>query len=79
MADLSPEQVRRVQHFAEPLAELAEHQEDRWKVETTDGRISLTMTSPTPHRGLNLVRLHGLWAVNAEKPRTRYLVRGFPQ
>ncbi|MER5811618.1 hypothetical protein ABT143_26105 [Streptomyces sp. NPDC002033] len=43
--------------FAEQLAELAEHQEDRWKVQTTDGQISLTMLSPAAPHGLNVVRL----------------------
>ncbi|MFD8796496.1 hypothetical protein [Streptomyces vinaceus] len=39
MADFTPEQMRRMHAFAEQLAELAEHQEDRWKVQTTDGQI----------------------------------------
>ncbi|MDK9498730.1 Uma2 family endonuclease [Streptomyces katrae] len=57
MADLTPEQMRRLHDFAEQLSELAEHQEDRWKVQTTHGQIFLTMMSPTaPHR-LNVVRL----------------------
>ncbi|MFF7078190.1 hypothetical protein ACFZBM_24230 [Streptomyces lavendulae] len=34
MADLTPEQMRRMHDFAEQLAELAEHQEDQWKVQT---------------------------------------------
>lgn len=29
MADLTPEQIRRMHDFAEQLAELAEHQEDQ--------------------------------------------------
>ncbi|MFF8600867.1 hypothetical protein ACF065_15695 [Streptomyces sp. NPDC015232] len=57
MADLSPEQMRRLHEFAEQLAELAEHQEDQWKVQTTDGQIFLTMLSPTAPHGLNVVRL----------------------
>ncbi|MFD9575463.1 Uma2 family endonuclease [Streptomyces sp. NPDC059982] len=57
MADLTPEQLRRMHDFAEQLAELAEHQEDRWKVQTTDGQISLTMLSPAAPHGLNVVRL----------------------
>ncbi|MFE2480990.1 Uma2 family endonuclease [Streptomyces sp. NPDC059389] len=57
MADLTPEQIRRMHDFAEQLAELAEHQEDRWKVQTTDGRIFPTMMSPTAPRGLDVVRL----------------------
>ncbi|MFI1451349.1 Uma2 family endonuclease [Streptomyces virginiae] len=57
MADFTPEQVRRMHDFAEQLAELAEHQEDRWKVQTTDGQILLTMMSPTAPHGLNVVRL----------------------
>ncbi|MFJ6796400.1 hypothetical protein [Streptomyces sp. NPDC091268] len=56
MSDLTPEQTRRLHDFAEQLAELAEHQEDRWMVQTTDGQIVLTMMSPTAH-GLNVVRL----------------------
>ncbi|GHB42180.1 hypothetical protein GCM10010347_09910 [Streptomyces cirratus] len=43
--------------FAEQLAELAEHQEDPWKLQTTDGQIFLTMMSPTAPHGLNVVRL----------------------
>ncbi|MFJ3980250.1 hypothetical protein [Streptomyces sp. NPDC090021] len=57
MADFTPEQRRRMHDFAEQLAELAEHQEDRWKVQTTDGQIFLTMVSPTAPHGLNVVRL----------------------
>ncbi|MFB7984086.1 Uma2 family endonuclease [Streptomyces vinaceus] len=57
MADFTPEQMRRVHAFAEQLAELAEHQEDRWKVQTTDGQIFLTLLSPTAPHGLNVVRL----------------------
>jgi Uma2 family endonuclease len=49
--------MRRLHDFAEQLAELAEHQEDRWKVQTTDGQIFLTMMSPTAPHGLNVVRL----------------------
>ncbi|MER8092366.1 Uma2 family endonuclease [Streptomyces goshikiensis] len=57
MADLTSEQMRRMHDFAEQLAELAGHQEDRWKVQTTDGQILLTMTSPTAPHGLNVMRL----------------------
>ncbi|AXE22385.1 Uma2 family endonuclease [Streptomyces globosus] len=57
MADLTPEQMRRLHDFAEELAALAEHQEDQWKVQTTDGQIFLTMMSPTAPHGLNVVRL----------------------
>ncbi|MFD3472696.1 Uma2 family endonuclease [Streptomyces sp. NPDC058682] len=57
MADFTPEQVRRMHDFAEQLAELAEHQEDQWKVQTTDGQIFLTMMSPTAPHGLNVMRL----------------------
>ncbi|MFJ7269882.1 Uma2 family endonuclease [Streptomyces sp. NPDC099050] len=57
MADLTPEQMRRMHDFAEQLAELAEHQEDQWKVQTTDGQISLTMMTPTAPHGLNVGRL----------------------
>ncbi|MFF4370511.1 Uma2 family endonuclease [Streptomyces sp. NPDC001594] len=57
MADFTPEQLRRMHDFAEQLAELAEHQEDRWKVQTTDGQIFLTMMSPTAPHGLNVMRL----------------------
>ncbi|MFD6940042.1 Uma2 family endonuclease [Streptomyces goshikiensis] len=57
MADFTPEQVRRMHDFAEQLAELAEHHEDQWKVQTTDGQIFLTMMSPTAPHGLNVMRL----------------------
>ncbi|MHC6626930.1 Uma2 family endonuclease [Streptomyces globosus] len=57
MADFTPEQVRRLHDFAERLAALADQQEDRWKVETAEGRICLTMVEPTAPRGLNVVRL----------------------
>ncbi|MFB6563731.1 MULTISPECIES: Uma2 family endonuclease [unclassified Streptomyces] len=57
MADFPPEQVRRMHDFAEQVAELAEHQEDQWKVQTTDGQIVLTMMSPTAPHGLNVMRL----------------------
>ncbi|MFF3727188.1 hypothetical protein ACFYYM_33025 [Streptomyces erythrochromogenes] len=53
MPDLTPEQMRRMHDFAEQLAELAEHQEDQWKVQTTDGQIFLTLMSPTAPHGLN--------------------------
>lgn len=43
--------------FAEKLAELAEHHEDQWKVQATDGQIFLTMMSPTAAHGLNVMRL----------------------
>lgn len=57
MGDLTAEQMRRMHDFAEHLAELAEHQEDQWKVQTTDGQIFLTMMSPTAPHGLNVMRL----------------------
>ncbi|MFD3557405.1 Uma2 family endonuclease [Streptomyces goshikiensis] len=57
MADFTPEQMRRMHDFAEQLAELAEHHEDQWKVQTTDGQIFLTMMSPTAPHGLNVMRL----------------------
>ncbi|MEU6868321.1 Uma2 family endonuclease [Streptomyces sp. NPDC046876] len=57
MADLTPDQRRRLYAFAQQLAELADHQEDRWKVQSTEGRILLTMTNPTAVDGLNAVRL----------------------
>ncbi|MER7468515.1 Uma2 family endonuclease [Streptomyces sp. NPDC097981] len=57
MADFTPEQMRRMHDFAEQLAELAEHHEDHWKVQTTDGQIFLTMMSPTAPHGLNVMRL----------------------
>ncbi|MEU8438725.1 hypothetical protein AB0F18_38760 [Streptomyces sp. NPDC029216] len=52
MADFTPEQMRRMHDFAEQLAELAEHHEDQWKVQTTDGQIFLTMMNPTAPHGL---------------------------
>ncbi|ROQ97715.1 Uma2 family endonuclease [Streptomyces sp. 2132.2] len=57
MADFTPEQMRRLHDFAEQLSELAELQEDQWKVQTTEGQIFLTMMSPTAPHGLNVVRL----------------------
>lgn len=57
MADFTAEQMRRMHDFAEYIAELAEHQEDQWKVQTTDGQIFLTMVSPTAPHGLNVMRL----------------------
>ncbi|MEU6894341.1 hypothetical protein ABZ934_21540, partial [Streptomyces sp. NPDC046557] len=57
MADFTHEQMRRMRAFAEQLAELAEQQHDRWKVQTTDDRIVLTMMSRTAPDGLNLVGL----------------------
>lgn len=57
MADITPEQMRRMHAFAEQLTELAEHQEDQWKVQTTDGQIVLPMTTPTAPHGLNVARL----------------------
>ncbi|MFJ4774733.1 Uma2 family endonuclease [Streptomyces sp. NPDC088762] len=57
MPDFTPEQMRRLHDFAEELAELAEHHEDQWKVQTTDGQIFLTMTTPTVPHGLNVMRL----------------------
>ncbi|WCD86767.1 hypothetical protein KPP03845_103126 [Streptomyces xanthophaeus] len=57
MADFTPEQMRRMHDFAEQLSELAEHQEDQWKVQTTDGQIFLTMRSPTAPHGLTVMRL----------------------
>lgn len=57
MGDLTAEQMRRMHDFAEHLAELAEHHEDQWKVQTTDGQIFLTMMSPTAPHGLNVMRL----------------------
>ncbi|WP_327300712.1 hypothetical protein [Streptomyces goshikiensis] len=40
MADLTPEQMRRMHDFAEQLAELASYQEDRWKVMAPTARSS---------------------------------------
>ncbi|MGN5389517.1 Uma2 family endonuclease [Streptomyces sp. JL7001] len=57
MPDLTTEQIRRMHHFAARLSELAEDQEDRWKVETTHGQIVLTLMSPTAPQGLNVMRL----------------------
>ncbi|MGW6861828.1 Uma2 family endonuclease [Streptomyces xanthophaeus] len=57
MADFTPEQMRRMHDFAEQLSELAEHQEDQWKVQTTDGQIFLTMRNPTAPHGLTVMRL----------------------
>ncbi|MEU9039541.1 Uma2 family endonuclease [Streptomyces sp. NPDC048352] len=57
MADLTPEQMHRLHAFAEQLSELAEHHEDQWKVQTTDGQIFLTMMNPTAPHGLNVVRV----------------------
>ncbi|MFD8415848.1 hypothetical protein ACFV2Q_29530 [Streptomyces sp. NPDC059650] len=37
MGGLTPEQMRRLHDFAEQLAELAEHQEDQWKVQIPQG------------------------------------------
>ncbi|MFE3994931.1 Uma2 family endonuclease [Streptomyces goshikiensis] len=71
MADLTPEQMRRMHDFAEQLAELAGHQEDRWKVQTTDGQIFLTMTSPTAPHGLNVMRLRR--QIEAQTPETLVL------
>ncbi|MGT2528695.1 hypothetical protein ACU4GG_17335 [Streptomyces nojiriensis] len=51
MADFTPEQMRRLHDFAEQLAELAEHHEDQWRVQTTEGQIFLTMMSPTAPTG----------------------------
>ncbi|MFI8106184.1 hypothetical protein [Streptomyces sp. NPDC086023] len=47
MADLTPDDRRRLHHFAEQIAELAEHHEGRWKVQTSDGRILVAMMIPT--------------------------------
>ncbi|WP_158754743.1 Uma2 family endonuclease [Streptomyces sp. NRRL F-2580] len=80
MADLTPEQMRRMHDFAEQLAELAEHQEDPWKVQTTDGQIFLTMMSPTAPHGLNVVRLRR--QVEAQTPEVmalNYTNMGDPQ
>lgn len=55
--DLTPEQMRRMHDFAEQLSEMAEHQKDQWKVQTTDGQIFLTMVSPTAPHGVNVLRL----------------------
>ncbi|MER6318267.1 Uma2 family endonuclease [Streptomyces sp. NPDC001581] len=57
MAELTPEQMRRMHDVAEQLAELAEHQQDQWKVQTTDGQIVLTMMSRTAPHGLTVFRL----------------------
>ncbi|MFJ9596620.1 Uma2 family endonuclease [Streptomyces virginiae] len=57
MPDLTTEQILRMHHFAARLSELAEDQEDRWKVETTHGQIVLTLMSPTAPHGLNVMRL----------------------
>ncbi|MFD8581218.1 hypothetical protein ACFV1H_38475 [Streptomyces virginiae] len=57
MPDLTTEQIRRMHQFAACLSELAEDQEDRWKVETTHGQIVLTLMSPTAPQGLNVMRL----------------------
>ncbi|MFE9843638.1 hypothetical protein [Streptomyces goshikiensis] len=37
--------MRRMHAFAEQLAELVGHQEDRWKVQSTNGQIFLTVHS----------------------------------
>ncbi|MGW9070226.1 hypothetical protein ACWGQT_12375, partial [Streptomyces yangpuensis] len=68
MADFTPEQMRRMHDFAEQLAELAEHHEDRWKVQTTDGQIFLTMMIPTAPHGLNVMRLRRPLGARHEQP-----------
>ncbi|WP_206745460.1 hypothetical protein, partial [Streptomyces sp. MJM1172] len=76
MADLTPEQMRRMHDFAEQLAELASHQEDRWKVQSTDGQIFLTMTSPTAPHGLNVMRLRR--QIEAQTPKKTVTVHSRP-
>jgi Uma2 family endonuclease len=57
MADLTPDEKRRLHAFTEQIAELAEHHEGQWKVQTSDGRILVAMMSPTTAHGLNVGRL----------------------
>jgi hypothetical protein len=57
MTGLTPDEKRRLHDLAEQIAEIAEHHEGRWKVQTTDGMILVAMVSPTAPHGLNVVRL----------------------
>ncbi|MFC8271750.1 Uma2 family endonuclease [Streptomyces sp. NPDC057271] len=57
MPDLTPDEKHRLHDLAEQIAELAEHHEGQWKVQTTDGVILVAMMSPTAPHGLNVVRL----------------------
>ncbi|MBW5485990.1 Uma2 family endonuclease [Streptomyces bambusae] len=57
MADLAPDERRRLNDFAEQIAELAERHEGRWKVQTSGSRILITMLSRTTAHGLDVGRL----------------------
>ncbi|MFG2294190.1 Uma2 family endonuclease [Streptomyces sp. NPDC048603] len=57
MADLTADEKQRLHAFAEQIADMAEHQEGQWRVQTTDGTILVAMMSPSAPHGLNVVRL----------------------
>jgi Uma2 family endonuclease len=51
---VEPEQIQRLREVADQLSEFAEHLEDGWKVEITEGQISFVMMSPSLPHGLNV-------------------------
>ncbi|MER8182673.1 Uma2 family endonuclease [Kitasatospora sp. NPDC094015] len=54
---MDPEQIRRLREVADELREVVEQLEGGWKVEITEGQISVVMVDRTLPRGLNVRHL----------------------
>jgi Uma2 family endonuclease len=54
---LTPEEIERLRVVADELAEVAAHQQEHWKVEITDGQVTVMMMSPSGRHGVNVTRL----------------------
>jgi Uma2 family endonuclease len=54
---LAPEEMARLRSVADELAEFAAHQQEYWKVEITDGQVTVMMMSPSGQHGVNVFRV----------------------
>ncbi|MBF9071680.1 Uma2 family endonuclease [Streptacidiphilus fuscans] len=53
----APEELARLRAVADELAEVADRQQEHWKVEITDGQVTVMMMSPSGQHGVNVLRL----------------------
>jgi Uma2 family endonuclease len=54
---LAPEEISRLRAVADELTEVAARQREPWKVEITDGQVTVMMMSPSGQHGVNVMRL----------------------
>ncbi|SEM31363.1 hypothetical protein [Streptacidiphilus jiangxiensis] len=53
----APEEISRLRAVADELTEVAARQQEHWKVEITDGQVTVMMMSPSGQHGVNVMRL----------------------